>query len=398
VVHCYRTRFSDGPAAWTAHLALGALLSLAFLARLDNILFFGCLFTALGVEELRGGPTMAGARRLLALGVPPLAAVLSYMVVNVHFFGHLLPINGFIKRDWSVQLLYDDRHYQANGWMAAKLVNGVWPVGHMKHAYVLFLAAGSVGAPAAWLWSVLHATGGPRPARAEEPVVAGATRPRVSSRFPWGPVVLFGVLQVSLYGFAFHDGYSFQRWYYVIQPWFGAMLLAAIGETAARRASRALGSPRGSSRAYLFSSAACCGVLLASARTLTQWRKEALLGFSREPLYAAAQWVRANVPNDARVGAWNAGTIGYLSGRSAVNLDGLVNSWDFYQTKRHDLCAYWRESGVTYLVDTFELGRELDFFRSFVGPDPSCVSKIGRVWIGPAYAHTSQYAEAFRVR
>ena len=37
-----------------------------------------------------------------------------------------------------------------------------------------------------------------------------------------------------------------------------------------------------------------------------------------------------------------------------VNLDGLVNSWEYFESYRLALCRYWRESCITYLVDAWD--------------------------------------------
>lgn len=48
-----------------------------------------------------------------------------------------------------------------------------------------------------------------------------------------------------------------------------------------------------------------------------------------DSVYAAARWVETNVPPGGTVAAWNAGIIGFYSGRRVVNLDGYVNSVDY---------------------------------------------------------------------
>src|SRR5829696_4331117 len=45
--------------------------------------------------------------------------------------------------------------------------------------------------------------------------------------------------------------------------------------------------------------------------------------------YDAAQWLRTHVPVDTRVGSWNAGVLGYFAAQPVVNLDGLINGFDF---------------------------------------------------------------------
>lgn len=74
------------------------------------------------------------------------------------------------------------------------------------------------------------------------------------------------------------------------------------------------------------------------------------------PLLSWEAWVKANLPRDARVGSWNAGLLGFLSDRQVVNLDGLVNPWEYLEVEQYDLCAYWEKMGITHLVDAFEPG------------------------------------------
>ena len=60
------------------------------------------------------------------------------------------------------------------------------------------------------------------------------------------------------------------------------------------------------------------------------------------------------LPADAILASWNSGTLTFRSARTVVNLDGLVNSWDYHLETRRDLCEYWRRTGVTHLVDFFD--------------------------------------------
>lgn len=69
-----------------------------------------------------------------------------------------------------------------------------------------------------------------------------------------------------------------------------------------------------------------------------------------------------NLPADAVCASWNAGQLGFFSQRRVVNLDGLINSRDYYErVLRADpsaqtdvLRAYLHEEGVTCLVDYVE--------------------------------------------
>ena len=52
--------------------------------------------------------------------------------------------------------------------------------------------------------------------------------------------------------------------------------------------------------------------------------------------YMGVQVMNRILPDDSIVGSWDAGVIGYFSRHPVVNLDGLVNSYDFlHLTKRH---------------------------------------------------------------
>ena len=46
------------------------------------------------------------------------------------------------------------------------------------------------------------------------------------------------------------------------------------------------------------------------------------------------------LPEDSVVGSWDAGSIGYFSRFPVVNLDGLVNSWDYYRARNR--YPYWQ--------------------------------------------------------
>lgn len=73
--------------------------------------------------------------------------------------------------------------------------------------------------------------------------------------------------------------------------------------------------------------------------------------------YRLAQWLRTETTPDDIVGAWNAGILGYFSGRRVVNLDGVVNSDVLaYMVTRGSgdlsvVIEYAQSIGVDYLMD-----------------------------------------------
>ena len=56
-------------------------------------------------------------------------------------------------------------------------------------------------------------------------------------------------------------------------------------------------------------------------------------------------------PLDGRVGAWNAGIIGYFQGGQVVNLDGLVNNDIYDYAISNTLPSYLDEKRICYIVD-----------------------------------------------
>lgn len=68
----------------------------------------------------------------------------------------------------------------------------------------------------------------------------------------------------------------------------------------------------------------------------------------------AARWIDRNLPKDVRLGAWNAGEVGYFSNRQVINLDGLVNDVDYARSiviGGGSLVSYLASNRVEYLVD-----------------------------------------------
>ena len=59
------------------------------------------------------------------------------------------------------------------------------------------------------------------------------------------------------------------------------------------------------------------------------------------------------LPEDSVVGAWDAGVIGYFSRFPVVNLDGLVNSYDYFHARksaRDGYASLYREFGITHFA------------------------------------------------
>ena len=77
-------------------------------------------------------------------------------------------------------------------------------------------------------------------------------------------------------------------------------------------------------------------------------------------IYKAALWVSEHTPPETVLAAWNAGILGYFSNRTTINLDGLVNSHEYFTDvlANPDLLAatqaYLKDNKVDYIIDMVE--------------------------------------------
>ena len=75
-----------------------------------------------------------------------------------------------------------------------------------------------------------------------------------------------------------------------------------------------------------------------------------------------AGWMNSHLPAGSIVGSWDAGIIGYYSDHPVVNLDGLVNSFEYAQAMRQGKgIEYLDRAGVTHLAQVFLV--DFDHFR-----------------------------------
>ena len=101
--------------------------------------------------------------------------------------------------------------------------------------------------------------------------------------------------------------------------------------------------------------------------------------------YMGTQVMDRLLPEDSVVGSWDAGVIGYFSRFPVVNLDGLVNSYDYLHAQKEGTeAALYRRYGVTHFANVARLtgiGR-IGNFRGFHRP-----SDDEMLFEGPPYLH-----------
>ena len=343
--------FAREPARWRWLLAGVAFLlpwvrfeyaAIALLVTGGLVLLSG--WSAAGVSP--GAPRgRFSAARLRPAAVPfaaAVAGVLVYLLYNGVVFGGVLPVSGAAKIAMSAH------------WAAPEGVDWRHTAGRF------FDAAGRDGVAVAELCVYVLAVWWVCRRR-------GLSKEGVGLLAVLGTVLAFGVenlaarAQVAL---LYHPRIeSYLHWYYVPGYVVAALMVPLRCFVAIYLLRQLLAVPRALWRRLAVVAVCATGVGAAFDRygftepfRLVQERRHALYvmhswGGLAQELVAFEKML----PDDAVVGSWNAGAIGYFAERPVVNLDGVVSSYEYMRTDP-DKWGLWRQRGgfpafgVTHLV------------------------------------------------
>jgi hypothetical protein len=379
VAYLYLRWFSSElPRDTRLYFALGLAFSLTFLARLDTLLLAAILIFFISVRAWRSRSLKLFLPRVVILSAPLIITAISYVVINIFVFGEPFPISGWVKETWSQYLLAQDAVYQTRGWIVAKANQLLWTFDGLNRVYPLYMTLGTFGIAGLWL------------------VNAFTQSAWLSENLRrWSPFIAYSLISFVGIALSLHDSLLWAPWYYVMQPWLAVMLIAALVErlTYATRVDSNIWM-----RGFAFATIAI-GLTIPTLHTiqnLDELKAHQAAGEIPEPLYDGARWASTHLPSDAVIGAWNAGTIGYFSNRRVVNLDGVVNTYDFFDTERFDLCRYWREHNITYLVDAFEGQQALSVIPTLPAY-AQCVQRLEPIWSDNHYG-ASWHLQVYRIR
>jgi hypothetical protein len=284
--------------------ALGALLALIVLCRLDAIFIVWAIIGMFLVTWLtRTDESISFASVLLTMtrvSLIPLVAMSAYLLWNVTVFGHPSPISGALKST-----------FPTSTFVPRRLVE---PHRLYGEAQLVLTAVGLL-----WL---NRGKGG---------------------RAPAVPAVLVALWVGSLV----HLLHSTLYMSWAAHWWHFASYTPMTVITAALVFDREFARSR---RPALVAAAGTIGLIAAVGLGFyVDGRARAV---HHRPWYDAAVWARVNLPEDAVIGMTDAGLFGYVSRRRTVNLDGVVNSYEYQRALRdHRLAEYLRSCGVTHIAD-----------------------------------------------
>jgi len=93
--------------------------------------------------------------------------------------------------------------------------------------------------------------------------------------------------------------------------------------------------------------------MIENARSTSNWKD-------------AVGWVALHTQPGQRVASFNSGTFGYLSPRTVVNLDCVVNNRAIGSLEQRQLVRFLRENDIRFLID--DPGYAGSYFGAYAGP------------------------------
>ncbi len=282
---------------WRRGAEAGAWLGLLVLSRVDLV-----FHAVLGLMALTGAALPAGVA-VCALLLGP------YLAWNRIVFKHVIPISGALKAS-----------FPRPGWHVAS-----FQIARADRALLVV----SLAACLVHLFRRYRS----RPTRRPASLIAGIRETEV---------VAIGAMLHACYC-AFFVRWGAFGWYFVPER-FALVVLAS------RTVAEVGGEWLKSRRAMLNLASA---LLLASTLGFAWWRdwKRPLDRSWHVAAYDAAGWARVHLPKNAVLAMKDAGHFSLFSERPVINLDGLVNNFDYQDELRQGRFAdYLKENHAAYLV------------------------------------------------
>lgn len=332
--------------------ALGILFGLTILARIDGVL----LVLAVLLDYLlllRKKPGIA--RHLARLSIVPLLVLILYgpwLVFNLIVCGSPLQDSGTATRFLSLAYASYFGYGPANLGSTGPDFPFIWT--HITHAiatmkvippvHVVFRSmdrlGGAVGAGGAF-----HAAGNGIGFLMLIGAIAGLLMWRRNEgrarRRELDFLLLFSALLVASYAMYVFGMFFFLRYYYpvyLVACVYSAFFLQDAFDWCSRRSLVF--------RRAIVAVAAMYALLFAYFSCSQAYRSRPIY-----PFYDIARWVEANTREGEKIGVFQCGTIGYLSHRQVINLDGKVNREALDAMKKGCLESYLREEGIDVVVD-----------------------------------------------
>jgi hypothetical protein len=314
---------------------MGAVLALTVLARTDAVLLLGVMGLWFVAEAVTDSATSwrSAIRPWVELFALPAVTLVGYLISNQVMFGLLVQISGLTKRT--------SLNATRAGWMAVAVV-----------------VAALVGL---WGFRRTRRTGPHRRSR------FGRVRHFTAST-AW--FAAFCILVV-----AYYQVLQSQQWLWYYCPvvlYLMALLVVGVADFAE---AAVLEAPRKTAGAALAPVSAILLLplvvgLLVETRQISDRSSYSLALADRD----AGEWIDHHVPAGTVMASWDAGALGYYSHRPVINLDGVANSYAYYQASRAGTVGQFLRA--RHLAGVVNVGTPVE------GEDPQITGFVGYT-LGP---------------
>ncbi len=309
---------------WSKEAVLGVLLGLLILARIDSASLAVSIAVVIVVanrdklRKLQGA--VAVLKKIVRIAVASFVIVVPYFAWNILKFGHLMTISGTVKS-------------QGKPFFWSNILNAVEKI----KRNVPVLKSNALFVPVV-LGLVLLALF----LLKSRSQMLQKTREKL---WKFDFMFVFAVIHM-LAIFTFMR--NFTIWYVVPEIILGVLVASAIAATVLERCNSRL-------RAAVITAAV---VVMASAFFWMSWNTWYLHRRGDDSfnavVYRAAEWLSKEAEPSAIIGCWDAGVMGYFCQRRVVNLDGVVNNFEYLPyLKKGDITEYLRQQRISVIAQSF---------------------------------------------
>ena len=301
------------------------------------------------------GPRVAAFR--VRAGVPFLAAgasLLVYFTYNAALFGGIVPVSGATKRWWSLRFWE-----QEGGYSLTENARGFLQTGYFDDELLIALEV-CVYAAVVWWFSRRSRGRDDRLLLAFLVGLFGLAAGHLA-KFAQSVLTVYPVIDTT------------HSWYFVPAYLMEALVVPARCYVAIWFVRRVLGPElRRASRIPSLGIVAAGAVFLFATASFTapfqfvDWRHRTIEFDGELGGYMGTLVMDRVLPEGAVVGSWGSGVIGYFSRFPVMNLDGLVNSYDYLHAQEEGApseAAFRRRHGITFLANLVPPGPDPSFFQ-----------------------------------
>jgi hypothetical protein len=350
-----RIRSSGSPSAGKLSI-LGILLGITVLARIDGLFLVLVILLDYLLQLRKRGGTIGDLKRFALIPMFVLLLFGPWLLLNLVESGNPLQDSGKATRFLS--LCYASYFHQGPESLALKGPNTEFIWSHVTHSlstmkvippvHVFFRSVEKLGEYMGWraVSSLVGNIMGLLIILATSmSILKWRKDAKKAVRLDIDFLLLFAGLLLLSYSLYIFGAFFFMRYFYplylIATIYFAFILQDAFDWF------------KGRSRVTRTASAAAVAVYIALFGFFSY--SQAFRSWPVYPYYDIAGWVDENIDENEKVGVFQCGTIGYLSSREIVNLDGKVNRCAFDALKKGCLEKYLQEEEIDVVLDHWKI-------------------------------------------